>query len=250
MPLISTPAIVLHAFPYGETSKIVRLATRDHGVQSAIAKGAARPKSKFGARLQLLSAGTAMMYLKPHRDLHTLSSYDVTRQRPRLAREVRRYAAAEALAELILRFAPAEPHPELYDLLDEGLERLGDAEKDAFPAVALTVLWCAIAALGFAPAVDACARCGEPVDGAAFFSVPEGGVLCARCARGATPQGGTRLADEHRARLSGFLRAEPGDEPIEPKAAAAHRRLLARFVRRHLSEDRSLGALEFWETLA
>ena len=43
MPVVTTPAIVLSALRYSETSKIVRLATRDHGVQSAIAKGALRP---------------------------------------------------------------------------------------------------------------------------------------------------------------------------------------------------------------
>ena len=47
MAVISTSAIVLHTFPYGESSKIVRLATLDHGVLSAIAKGAQREKSRF-----------------------------------------------------------------------------------------------------------------------------------------------------------------------------------------------------------
>ena len=40
MALVNTTAIVLSALRYSETSKIVRLATRDLGVQSAIAKGA------------------------------------------------------------------------------------------------------------------------------------------------------------------------------------------------------------------
>ncbi len=44
MAVVSTPAIVLHAFRYGESSKIVRLVTPGHGVLSAIAKGAQRNK--------------------------------------------------------------------------------------------------------------------------------------------------------------------------------------------------------------
>ena len=40
MPLIATPAIVLKVTPYSETSKIVRLLTRDHGLVSALARGA------------------------------------------------------------------------------------------------------------------------------------------------------------------------------------------------------------------
>ena len=108
MPPVSTPAVVLHSFKYSESSKIVRLATRELGVQSAIAKGALRPKSKFGATLQALSEGVAQLYVKPNRELHTLAEYDVTKQHVGLARDVRRYAAASALAELVMRTAPAE----------------------------------------------------------------------------------------------------------------------------------------------
>ena len=54
MAVIQSDAIVLSAIRYSETSKIVRLATRDHGVISAIAKGASRPKSRFGGALNSL----------------------------------------------------------------------------------------------------------------------------------------------------------------------------------------------------
>ena len=86
MPLVTTPAIVLSALRYSETSKIVRLATREHGVQSAIAKGALRPRSRFGAALQLLSEGQAQLLTKEHRELHTLAgrwpdSADLLRRR-------------------------------------------------------------------------------------------------------------------------------------------------------------------------
>jgi DNA repair protein RecO len=68
MSQLSTPAIILAAFRYGETSKIVRLATESAGVQSAIAKGALRQKSRFGAALQVLSEGTAHLIIHPHRE--------------------------------------------------------------------------------------------------------------------------------------------------------------------------------------
>jgi len=47
--LITTPAVVLRTHRYSETSKIVRLATRELGVQSAIAKGVLRPRSPLEA---------------------------------------------------------------------------------------------------------------------------------------------------------------------------------------------------------
>src|SRR5205809_7034214 len=60
--LVTTPAVVLQTYGYSETSKVVRLATRELGVQSAIAKGAPRPKNRFGAGLELLSGATAPPY--------------------------------------------------------------------------------------------------------------------------------------------------------------------------------------------
>jgi DNA repair protein RecO (recombination protein O) len=70
MSLVMTPAVVLRTYRYSETSKVVRLATRDLGVQSAIAKGALRAKSRFGAGLELLSEGMAQLYHRDSRELH------------------------------------------------------------------------------------------------------------------------------------------------------------------------------------
>src|SRR5438067_602430 len=81
MALVTTPAIVLQTYRYSETSKVVRLATRDLGVQSAIAKGALRPKSRFGAGLELLSEGTAQIYFRETRELHTLGAFDLVNLR-------------------------------------------------------------------------------------------------------------------------------------------------------------------------
>src|SRR5256885_633866 len=77
MSLVTTPAVVLQTYRYSETSKVVRLATRDLGVQSAIAKGALRPKSRFGAGLELLSEGVAQLYFRETRELHTLGAFDL-----------------------------------------------------------------------------------------------------------------------------------------------------------------------------
>src|SRR3990172_12397908 len=109
--LITTPAVVLRAFPYGDTSRILRLATRDHGVQSVIAKGAMRPRSRFVGRLQVLSEGVARFYYRSTRDLHTLAGFDVTDQHVALAGDLRRFAAAAALAGLVLRSAHEGPQP-------------------------------------------------------------------------------------------------------------------------------------------
>ena len=78
MPLLATDAVVLHAFDYLESSRILRLVTREGGVRSALAKGARRTSRRIGSAVDLFAQGSAQLYTKPGRDLDTLSAFDVT----------------------------------------------------------------------------------------------------------------------------------------------------------------------------
>jgi DNA repair protein RecO (recombination protein O) len=245
MPPVSTPALVLATIRYGETSKIARLATRDLGVQSVIAKGALRPKSRFGTSLHLLSEGVATLHLSRRSDLHTLVQFDSRQVRTGLAARLDRFAVASVLSELMLRLAPANPHPASYDLFRDALALLEAAPGAAVEPLGLRALWRLVAVLGFAPALEACARDGMPVDqeGSACFSAVDGGILCPRCAAGTV---GAQLASRDRADLAAFLSAEADLPSLDDRHLASHRRLLERYVRHHLAEGAALPALAFW----
>ena len=246
MSLVITPAVILQTFRYSETSKVARLATRDLGVQSAIAKGALRPKSRFGAGLEFLSEGEAQLYYRDSRELHTLAAFDVANLRRGLAQDVARFAGAAALAEIMIKIAPPAPVPAAYDALIEGLDRLAEAPAPAVEAAALRALWRLVGELGFEPALRACVRDDTPIpasgDAPVAFSPAEGGVLCARC--GTNPP--TRLP---RSDYEDLLALNDPGAPLpalDDSHAAAHRRLLARFVRHHI-EAPTLSALDSWE---
>ena len=245
MPPIATPAIVLTTLRYGETSKIARLATRDLGVQSAIAKGALRPRSKFGTALHLLSEGHATLLLARSGDLHTLTQFDPRHVWTGLGTRLDRFAVASLLSELMLRFAPATPHPESYDLFRDALAVLEAAPAAAVEPLGLRALWRLVAVLGFAPSLVVCARDGAPLpeDAVVCFSAGDGGILCARCARGTV---GTQLKPADRTDLAAFLDPEAELPPLDERPLAAHRRLLDRYIRHHLSEGATLPALAFW----
>ena len=245
MALVITPAIVLSALRYSETSKIVRLATRDHGVQSAIAKGALRPRSRYGAALQLLSEGQAQYLTKEHRELHVLTAFDLQVLHVGLAGDLARYATASALAEVMIHFAPPDPHPESFDLLRDALRALEAAPQAEVEPVGFRVLWHLVSVLGFAPSLDACVRDGTqlPDEGSLPFSTREGGALCPACA---AQHGATQLPADSRADLLALLDPEAPLPALDDRHGAAHRRLLARYVRYHLAEGAELPALEFW----
>ena len=246
MTLVSTDAIVLHVQDYLESSRIVRLATREHGVQSVLARGARRPRSKFGSSLDLFASGIAQFTLKPGRELSNLSGFDLTRSRMALAADLDRFASASALVELAMRFAHADPHDDALEVLGRSLDEIAAAPPGLSTEFGLAAAWRYVAALGFAPTLDHCCSCGTalPVDRAAPFSHHGGGVVCERCKR--TVSVGRELPADARTAISSWLARDQGNS-LSDLEKRAHLRLLREFLHHHMGDGRALRALDGWE---
>jgi DNA repair protein RecO (recombination protein O) len=247
MPLVSTEAIVLHAFDYAESSRIVRLETRAVGVQSALAKGVRRPRSRFGMSLDLFVQGVAHLHLKEGRELQTLSAFEVTHARAALGADLGRFTGASALAELILHFGTAnEGNPALFDALAAALDHMAAAQPAAAIEAGLAGAWHLVAQFGFAPSLHACSICHTPVKTADLlpFSHAVGGVVCSVCAIEHT--GGRPVPAAARERIA-IWSAGGHTEPLDPREARAHQRLLREFLQEHLADGRRLRAFEAWE---
>ncbi len=246
MPLVTTDALVLHAFDYRETSRIIRLVTRELGVVSVIARGARRPKNPFGPALDLFAGGIAQFQVMQGRDLHALVGFEATRSRGGIAVSLDRFAAASAMSELLLRFAPEHADSALLDAITDALDALLDAPPGASGAVALGGAWSLVAELGFAPTLDDCASCHAPLDASqpVTFHHRAGGALCPVCARLAP--GARTLPPDARNALRHWL-AREASPALSDGALRAHQRLLREFLEEHLAGDRPLRALVAWE---
>lgn len=243
MRLIGTEALVLHLFDYRETSRIVRLVTREAGVVSAVARGARRPRNKYGAALDLFASGIAQLAMHGSLDLHGLNAFEAGRSRPELAESLDRFAAANVIAELCLRFGRESETGSLYATAATSLDAIAAVEPDDATVTGLASAWQLVAEFGFAPAVSECALCHAELDGDVTFDHRAGGALCARCARQA--RGGRRLPDEARRALCGWLAGN--SVTLDASAARAHLRLLREFLEEHLGDGRPLKALLAWE---
>jgi DNA repair protein RecO (recombination protein O) len=241
MPLVTLDAIVLQAFPYSETSKILRLLTPSHGVQSVIAKGARRPRSRFGGILEPFTDGHATFYFRENRDLHNLSEFELTRPRQALGRDLIRFGGASLLAEVVLRTASEQAAPEIFGQVRGALDRLESAPADALEPMALAEAWALVTTLGFGPSLDRCVGCGAglPGDGDFFLDYAAGGVFCPSCS--GAGGGGRTLPAEARS----DLRALCNGDVVKLASTAAHWQLLARFLAYHLVEASSLRSLDF-----
>jgi DNA repair protein RecO (recombination protein O) len=247
VPLVSTDAIVLHTFDYRETSRIVRLITREMGIVSVIARGARRPRNAFGAALDLFASGQVQLTSTMGRDLHALNSFEATRSRPELAVSLDRFAAAAALAELLLRFAPEQEDPALLDAFTDALDALCIAPLGGAAVTALGGAWRLVAELGFAPALDECASCHATLDAdrAVTFHHRAGGALCDHCARHAP--GARTVPPDARAALRDWL-GQQRLPSLDAPTVRAHQRLLREFLEEHLTDGgRPLRALIAWE---
>ena len=246
MALLSTDAVVLHAFDYLESSRILRLATREGGVRSVLARGARRSTRRFGSALDLFAEGVAEIHTRPGRELDTLGGFDVRRARPHLAADLGRFLGASAIAELMLRFTRESADPELYDALVRTLDDLGAADAAHAREAAIAGAWRVVAALGFAPTVESCAECHASLadDEITMFSHPTGGALCRRCSRLAVA--GRVLPAPARLALVAWLRG--GRVSLDAAASVrAHQRLLREFLSEHLADERPLRAFAAWE---
>jgi DNA repair protein RecO (recombination protein O) len=238
MPLVRSPAVILQVFPYGETSKILRILTPELGLRSVIARGAQRPRSSFGGVLEPFTEGEAHFHLRDGRDLHTLSGFDLVRGRQALGRNLTAFAAASLIAELVIRSGTEEPQPELYTALLDGLERLAMVPADVATSEALAAVWEMIAHLGYMPELEVCVRCGRPLASgeASRFDVEAGGAACMVC----RPTG--RVVDAAtRRELVGLCAGEPPPPAlVDP---SLHRALLRAFVPAHLAHGAPLRSL-------
>lgn len=246
MTFVVTEAVVLHAFDYLESSRILRLITRDAGIQSVLARGARSSRKRFGTSLDVFAQGTAEYTTRAGRDLNTLTAFDVTRARPELATDIARFTGACVLAELALRFSSDEPHPGLFDAFAGGLDMLAAAAAEETVSRALGAAWHIVGELGFAPALDVCANCHTPLadDARTPFSHVAGGALCDRCAR--LVSGARSVPPEARHTLAAWLAGSPAALSTAAEGRA-HQRLLREFLDQHLSEGKKLVAYGMWE---
>ena len=246
MGAIVTEAIVLHAFDYLETSRIIRLMTRDAGVQSVLARGARNSRKRFGNAVDLFAQGTAEIHMRPNRDLQALASFEVTRARAGLALDMGRFTAGSMIAELALRTSSDEPAPGLFDVVEQALDRLVATPPDETVDAALAGAWQIVATLGFTPALDVCANCqAHLAPGARVnFSHSAGGALCDAC--GAHATGSRVLPPAARNALRQWV---DGGRALmlEPDEGRAHQRLLREFFQEHMGGDRELRAYRVWE---
>jgi DNA repair protein RecO (recombination protein O) len=179
-----TEAVVLRSIRFGEADRILHLYSQGMGRIGAIAKGARRPRSRFGGRLEPFFRLDLVLH-QGRGQLATVTSAATVEGYPHLRSSGAGIGAAARGCDAVLRLLDAaEPNPAGYHLLCRYLSLLdGSAGEGAGLNTALAFRLKLALAAGFAPELASCARCGE-AEHLTGFSGAAGGVVCASCERG------------------------------------------------------------------
>ncbi len=213
--------IVLRSHKLGESDKILRILTREHGKRSAVAKGLRKTTSRFGGRLEPLTCVNLLLHRG--RNMDTIKQAEILTSFREVREDLDLFVSGSAMAELVDSITTEhEPHPELFDLLLSGLELLRDYPARA-PFTGALFEFKVMALSGFGLMVSRCASCGGALPaGEVSFSLHLGGNICEACRTGRGPYVGrlVRVGPQTARMLSWMATHELGDWPDEPSQTA------------------------------
>ena len=208
MSILETEAVVLSDMPHGETSKIIRVYTKDYGRVSLIAKGSRKLKNRFGGSLDPLNHVTIVYYYKDNRDLHLITQCDIIESYPGVKEDLEKLSIGLSIAEILVTLVlEEESNRTLFGLVVKTLTALETVEKnyDNFYLYFLTRF---LQISGFGLHAQRCQNCGTEMNAqSAFFSISRGGLLCKSCSQAESNQ--TRILAETVQVLKHVLLKEP-----------------------------------------
>jgi DNA repair protein RecO (recombination protein O) len=181
MPSYPLRAIVLRKTKLGETDLILTLLAADGRQVRAVAKGARKPRSKLGARVEPFSVLDLLLHTG--RNLEIVAEAETVETHDGLRADYDRTTAASVVVDVLDKGSvEGQPEPQLFEMALVTLDVMERAPVEPLEAVVLAFLLKSLALHGYRPSLGGCASCGAKLSGPLAFSVEAGGVLCDRCA--------------------------------------------------------------------
>ncbi len=169
---------MLRGRAYGEADRILTLFTVERGKLGAIAKGVRRTKSHLAGRLEF--SNEVLLGMHAGRNLDVVVSAETLRAHWEHIVEPERFACACLALEYVDAFCePGLALPDVYALLVGALHAIESTPDPLalMPRFSLRLLL----ALGLAPPVDRCIRCGVPLRDGAWVDLEQGGFAGLEC---------------------------------------------------------------------
>ncbi len=179
-----TDAINLKSYNLSESDKIIVMYSKDKGLIRGVAKGVKKPKSKLGARMDLLVANKLMLH--KGKNLDTICQADVLNNFRNTRQDLDKIFYSMYVTEVVNNFGTEDdPSSEvIYDLLYKTLNSISESESKV--DIMLSVIKFQLKIMiesGFSIEFDKCLKCHKEIKDETMMLVPAlGGVICMECA--------------------------------------------------------------------
>ncbi len=168
--------IIIREKSYSETSKLITLITKQHGVINLLAKGAKTIKSPLRSGTTILTYGNFNIIYKEEK-LSTLKEVSIKNYYKNIKKDINKISYATYILELVEQVIKQTQNIEAYDILISSLNKI---EENMNPLVITNILELkCLNYLGVMPILDKCAKCGS--ESVITISADEGGYLCKNC---------------------------------------------------------------------
>lgn len=186
-----TEGIVLRSFPFGEADLIVTYLAPDFGILKLFAKSPRKIKSRFGSSLEPLTRSKISFWGKEDAALPKLTQSDIIHPFHFVRDNLHWFLKVSEILELTVSFIPErDANKRVYSLFLNTLDTIETIiteysgrgkERITDPSLVITHYKVRfLEYIGFAPRLDACARCGK--QGYSFY-LSQGSILCESCAK-------------------------------------------------------------------
>ncbi|MDD2181480.1 MAG: DNA repair protein RecO [Bacilli bacterium] len=169
--------IVINERDYSESSKILNVLTKEHGIIGVISKGCRKMKSELRSVSEKLIYGSFNLYYKQDK-LSTLISVDIINSFKLIRKDIIKISYATFLLELTEQVFRQNQNLDIYELLISSLTKI---DEGLDPVVVTNILELKyLDYLGVTPVLDSCVGCGS-TNSIVGLSVIKGGYICNRC---------------------------------------------------------------------
>ena len=177
MKIESIEGIILSETNYSESSKILNVLTKEHGLIGVMSKGSRNMKSKLRGVSRKLLYGTLHIYYKQN-GLSTLIGVDVINSFSKTVMDLEKISYASFILDLAYQVSKQNDSEELFELLKDTLIKI----EEGIPPLPLTNIFelKLLDYLGVSPNVDSCCHCGSTKQ-IVTLSSEQGGYICKDC---------------------------------------------------------------------
>ncbi|MHB8740446.1 MAG: DNA repair protein RecO [Coriobacteriia bacterium] len=174
-------ALSLKKTKLGETDLIITFLAEDGCQVRAVAKGARKPGSRLGGRVEPFVVTDLLLH--EGRSLDTISDVEIVEAHAGVRTDYDRATAASVLADFLDKISvECQAEDRLFGLACATLDAMETAPLPALTPLVTAFLIKGVAMHGYRPQFATCAMCGSDVGTASLFSLESAGPLCGDCA--------------------------------------------------------------------